>query len=84
MTDPSQPAQRLQFTIEVEGILDPRWVEWFDGLTVVVMPSSDSAKRTTLVVDVPDQSALPAALARVTGLNLKVVSVRPSGLAESK
>jgi hypothetical protein len=84
MTDPSQPAQSIQFAIEVEGVLDPRWVEWFNGLPVIVVPSGTEAGRTTLIADLPDQSALPAVLARVTGLNLKVLSVRPCGPAEPK
>jgi hypothetical protein len=84
MTDPSRPAQSIQFAIEVEGVLDPRWEEWFSGLSVSVVPSGTNAKRTMLIATVPDQSALPAVLARVTGLNLKVVSVRPAGWAESK
>jgi hypothetical protein len=84
MTEPSRPPQSIQFAIEVEGVLDPRWEEWFSGLSVSVVPSGTDAKRTTLIASVPDQSALPAVLARVTGLNLKVVSVTPRGLAESK
>jgi len=84
MTDNSRPAKVIEFAIEVEGILDPRWVEWFNGTPIIVVPSASDARRTTLTVTLPDQSALPAILGRVTGLNLKVVSVRPCGLAESK
>jgi len=84
MTEPPRPVQSIQFVIEVEGVLDPRWAEWFNGLPVAVVPCNAEARRTTLIVRLPDQSALPAVLARVTGLNLKVVSVRPGGLAEGK
>jgi hypothetical protein len=84
MTDPSRPPQSIQFVIEVEGVLDPRWEEWFSGLSVSVVPSGGDTRRTMLIADLADQTALPALLARVTGLNLKVVSVRPAGPAESK
>jgi hypothetical protein len=80
MIDASQRAQSVQFTLEVEGILDPRWAEWFDGIPVAVVPSGPDARQTTLIVTLPDQSALPAILAQVTGLNLKVLSVRASRL----
>jgi hypothetical protein len=84
MTDPSQTAPSIQFSIEVEGVLNPRWEEWFNGLSVAVVPSSSNPGRTMLIASVPDQSALPAVLARVSDLNLKVVSVRPGGPAELK
>jgi hypothetical protein len=84
MTEPSRPAHGIQCAIEVEGILDSRWIGWFDGLSVVMVPSGDNGRRTTLVADLPDQTALSALLGRVTGLNLRIVSVRLGGPAESK
>jgi hypothetical protein len=84
MPDSPPRAQGVQFALEVEGILDPRWAECFDGVPVAVVPSRPGARQTTLIVTLPDQSALPAVLARVTGLNLKVVSVRPGGPSGSK
>jgi hypothetical protein len=84
MTEPSRPAHGIQCAIEVEGILDSRWAGWFDGLPVKMVPSGPDGRRTTLIADLPDQSALPAVLARVTSLNLKVLSVRLGGPAEPK
>jgi hypothetical protein len=84
MTEPNRSAHGIQCGIEVEGILDTRWAGWFDGLPVVMVPSGPEGKRTTLVFDLPDQTALPGVLARVTGLNLKVVSVQLGGPAGSK
>jgi len=83
MTEPLLPAHGIQCAIEVEGILDSRWADWFDGLPVAMVPSGAGGKHTTLVVDLPDQNAVPAVLARVTSLNLKVVSVRLGGPAGS-
>jgi hypothetical protein len=67
----------MQYTVEVEGIVDPRWSQWFNGLSVVLVPSPEDPRRTALIATLPDQSALPALLARVIGLNLKIVSVTP-------
>jgi hypothetical protein len=84
MVDQSRPSQGLKFTLEVEGILDPRWAEWFDEYPVSVVQSATNAARTLLIVTLPDQSALSAVLARVTGLNLKIASVRPGEPAGPK
>ncbi|MBM3122674.1 MAG: hypothetical protein FJZ97_10910 [Chloroflexi bacterium] len=76
--NPSSPRlQAVQYSIEVEGIVAPRWAEWFKGLEVSFVACSSQPRHTLLVATLPDQSALPAVLARVTGLNLKIVSVTP-------
>lgn len=80
MSDPSSAPNAVQFAIEVEGVIDPRWAEWFQGLSVSLVPSQTDARRTVLIASLPDQSALPALLTRVTGLNLKVLSVTPGGV----
>ena len=61
----------VHVAIEVEGIIHPRWSEWFNGQEVRLTPFDGDASRTTSTADLPDQSALPALLASVTGLNLK-------------
>ena len=84
MRDPSSAPKAVQYAIEVEGVIDPRWAEWFNGLSVTVGPSQTDARRTVLIASLPDQSALPALLTRVTGLNLTVVSVTPGGDAGAR
>jgi hypothetical protein len=75
---PSSPRlQTVLYTIEVEGIVAARWAEWFRGLEVRFIPCQSRPKHTLLIATLPDQSALPALLARVTGLNLKVIAVTP-------
>jgi len=78
MPDPSSTGKAIQYAIEVEGVIHPRWAEWFNGLSVSVLPSRTDGRRSVLVASLPDQSALPALLTCVTGLNLKVVSVTPA------
>jgi hypothetical protein len=70
--------QAVRYVIEVEGVVDPRWMEWFDDQDVQIMPTVYE-RHTTLIAQVADQAALPAMLARITGLNLKILSVRPAG-----
>jgi hypothetical protein len=70
--------QPLQYAIEVDGVVDGRWSEWFRDFEVTLKPSPANARRTTLIARLPDQSALPALLTRVTGLNLRVVSITPA------
>jgi hypothetical protein len=77
MTTAGEGPRLVHVAIEVEGIIDPRWSEWFNGQEVRLTPSTADASRTTLTADLPDQSALPALLASVTGLNLRVISVTP-------
>lgn len=77
MTRPAPGGQTFRYVIEVVGVVDCRWSEWFDDVEVTILPSQDDPHCTTLIAYLPDQSALPGLLARVTGLNLKVLSVTP-------
>ncbi len=77
MTAAYHGAQPVQYAIEVDGVVDARWSEWFGDLEVTLVPSQADPHRTTLIARLPDQSALPALLTRVNGLNLRVISVTP-------
>ena len=59
------------YEIRVKGVLDSRWSEWFDGMTV-----SASNDETTLFGPVADQAALHGLLARVRDLGVPLLSVR--------
>ena len=59
------------YEIRVKGVLDGRWSEWFDGMTV-----SASNDETTLSGPVADQAALHGLLARVRDLGVPLLSVR--------
>jgi hypothetical protein len=61
------------YEIRVEGELDARWSDWFEGLEV----TSDASGQTTITGPVADQAALHGLLARVRDLGLKLVSVHP-------
>ena len=66
----TQPPVRDEIT--VEGVLEPRWSAWFDGLQL----ASDAAGRTTITGPVADQAALHGLLTKVRDLGLPLLSVR--------
>jgi hypothetical protein len=66
------PAEPACYEIRVQGVLDPRWSAWFDGLRV----SSDQAGQTTIAGPVTDQAALHGLLAKVRDLGLELLEVR--------
>jgi hypothetical protein len=61
------------YEIEVKGVLDGRWSEWFDGMT---LRSDDSSGQTTLSGPVADQAALHGLLSKVRDLGLPLLAVR--------
>ena len=64
--------QPVHYEITVEGILDPRWSAWFDGLQL----TSDATGRTTIAGPVADQAALHGLLAKIRDLGLTLLAVR--------
>lgn len=62
----------MRYEIRVEGVLDQRWSDWFDGLQTTTEPGG-----ITLIAGVvPDQAALHGLLARVRDLGLPLISVQ--------
>ena len=61
----------LIYQIKIKGHLDPRWSEWFDGLTITHEPNGE----TTLSGPVVDQPALFGLLLKIRDLNLTLLSL---------
>jgi hypothetical protein len=59
------------YEIRVKGVLDSRWSEWFDGMTL----SNEASGETSLSGPVADQAALHGLLAKVRDLGLPLLSV---------
>jgi hypothetical protein len=65
----------VRYEIRVEGVLDPCWSAWFDGLRV----SSNASGTTTIAGPVRDQAALHGLLGKVRDLGLELIAVRRIG-----
>jgi hypothetical protein len=61
------------YEIRLKGHLDDRWIEWFEGLTIMREDSGD----TLLAGPVVDQAALHGLIKKVRDLGLPLVSVIP-------
>lgn len=74
----SGPGRPVRYEISVDGVLDGRWADWFDGLQV----SSDGTQ-TVISGLLADQPALHGLLAKVRDLGLCLISVRRLGPGEA-
>jgi len=60
------------YEIHVDGHLQDRWMEWFEGMTL----TREEDGTTTLNGPLPDQTALHSILLKIRNMNLKLLSVR--------
>jgi len=59
------------YNICVEGLLDPSWSEWLEGMEITHLEN----EQTLLCGPVADQAALHGLLNRIRDMNLVLVSV---------
>ena len=59
------------YEVRVQGVLDARWSQWFEGLQL-----RSEADQTILSGTLPDQPALHGILDRVRDLGLSIIAVR--------
>jgi hypothetical protein len=64
------------YEIKIKGKLDPRWSDWFAGLTL----THPEENETLLSGLLPDQAALHGLLERIRDLNIILISVTCGGL----
>jgi hypothetical protein len=67
---------RMRYEICVEGVLDPLWSAWFEGLRI---SGDDACGTTTISGQVTDQAALHGLLCKVRDLGLPLIAVRRIG-----
>jgi hypothetical protein len=65
--------RRQCYEIRLKGHLDDRWVEWFEGLAIMLEEDGN----TLLTGPVVDQAALHGLLKKVRDLGLPLISVSP-------
>lgn len=61
------------YQITIEGHLDNRWDDWFDGYTITSQDQNQNI--TTLTGPVADQAALRGLLNQIWDFNLAVIAV---------
>ena len=59
------------YQITVKGHLNPNWADWFDGLTITLLPNGTTAISGPVV----DQAALHGVLRKVRDLGVPLLSV---------
>jgi hypothetical protein len=59
-----------RYEVRVDGVLEGRWSEWFEGLHI-----QNQGGETILSGTLPDQSALHGILEKVRDLGLSVLTV---------
>ena len=67
--------QVLCYEIRLKGHLEPRWVKWFDGLTITLEEDGE----TVLTGPVVDQAALHGLLKKVRDSGMSLISVNSVG-----
>lgn len=69
-----QPTSKaLHYEIRIEGYLEARWANWFDGLTITPDENGD----TLLSGSVADQAALHGILKKIRDLGMPLISINP-------
>lgn len=73
LTPNSLVNQPTAYEIRVQGHLDRRWDDWFEGLTITLADTGD----TLITGLVADQAALHGLLKKVRDLGVPLLSVNP-------
>lgn len=63
------------YEIRIQGYLEDRWADWFEGLTIQRVEDGT----TLLSGRLPDQTALHGVLLKIRDMNLTILSVRQLG-----
>ena len=67
--------ERATYRIQVQGVVDESWSDYYDGMTIQAKIEPDQPTVTTLTGQLLDQAALMGVLNRLYGLCLPLLSV---------
>lgn len=67
------------YEIRIRGLLDDRWADWFEGLTITREDNGD----TVLTGPVIDQAALHGLLRKVRDLGMPLISITRLGSSQN-
>ena len=67
--------QEAVYQIKVDGPLDEKWSNWFNGMTLSFEQANGDSPITILTVRVVDQARLRGILNKLWDMNLAVISL---------
>ncbi len=70
--------QQTFYHFKIKDHLDPRWQDWFDGLTFTLTDDG----HTILSGIIVDQASLHGVLKKIRNLGLTLISVNPQVIGE--
>lgn len=73
--DDQGSGKQAVYRVKVQGRLDEKWSDWFNGMTITFESTSDGSPITTLTGAVTDQPKLRGILSKLWDLNLTLISV---------
>ena len=71
MNDFQKSREPEYYEIRIQGHLQDKWSEWFEGMRITREPDGN----TTLSGQLPDQTALHSVLLKIRNMNLRLISV---------
>jgi hypothetical protein len=77
---PERRRRKMNYSIRVQGHLDPSWRQRFEGLRI----EHQNAGTTLLSGSLPDQAALHGVLLQIVRLGLTLLSLEASEAASSE
>lgn len=75
-------AKTTHYQIVIQGVINDRWSEWFNGLEITSHRAANGNLVTILRGPVADQAALRGILVRLWDLNAILIAVQSINLAE--
>jgi len=68
-------SDQATYQIKVQGRLDEKWSDWFNGMDIALETATDGSPITILTGVVADQPRLRGMLSKIWDLNLTLISV---------